>query len=257
MSSSASPRLFLNVDHVATLRQARRGDFPDPVEAALLAEASGHVDGITVHLREDRRHIQDRDVAEIRRRCLLPLNFELSVAAEIVELCLRTAPVEATLVPERREEVTTEGGLDLARRFDAVAEAVKRLRGAGIVTSLFIDPDRASVDRAAKAGATHVELHTGRYCGAALGGPRDRELEELRRAAAHAQGLGLAVNAGHGLAVDNVGPVAATPGIQDLNIGHALVGRAVFVGLKESLREMRAAMAAGVAAAERARTSAR
>jgi pyridoxine 5-phosphate synthase len=257
MSSSASPRLFLNVDHVATLRQARRGDSPDPVEAATLAEKSGHVDGITVHLREDRRHIQDRDVAEIRRRIALPLNFELSTAPEIVELCVRTRPAEATLVPERREEITTEGGLDLARTFDAVAETVKRLRGEGVVTSLFIDPDRAAVDRAKTAGATHVELHTGRYCAAARGGPRDRELEALRRAAAHAQSLGLAVNAGHGLAADNVGPVAAIPGVADLNIGHALVARALFTGLVEALREMRAAMAAGTADAERGRAQGR
>lgn len=256
MSSSATPRLFLNVDHVATLRQARRGASPDPAAAALAAEASGFVDGITVHLREDRRHIQDRDVAEIRRRISLPLNFELAATDPIVEICVATRPAEATLVPERREEVTTEGGLDLARTFDAVASAVKRIRAAGTTVSLFVDPDRAAVERAAATGATHVELHTGRYCSAACGGPQDRELDALRLAAARARELGLTVNAGHGLAAENVGPVAALPGIADLNIGHAIVARAVFVGLVEALREMRAAMAAGLGA-ERSRGAAR
>jgi pyridoxine 5-phosphate synthase len=237
------PRLFLNVDHVATVRQARRSDYPDPVEAALLAEGSGFVHGITAHLREDRRHVSDRDVREIRRRIHLPFNFEMSCAPGIVEVCLSVAPAQATLVPERREEVTTEGGLDLSTRgFDRVTGTVAKLAAHGIVVSLFIDPDPAAVELSKRAGASHVELHTGRYCDAPPGRARDGELAALRAAAAHAHALGLVVNAGHGLNSRNVGPVAAIPHVQDLNIGHAIVARAIFVGLREALHEVSVAM---------------
>jgi pyridoxine 5-phosphate synthase len=236
------PRLFFNVDHVATVRQARGAPYPDPVAAALIAEATGFVSGITAHLREDRRHVNDRDIAEISRRIRIPFNFEMSCAPAIVDVCIAVAPEQATLVPERREEVTTEGGLDLRGGFDRVAGAVERLSARGIVVSLFIDPDQGAVERSKAAGATHVELHTGRYCDAAPGPARDRELSLLRDAALHAHALGLSVNAGHGLTVDNVGPVARLPHVLDLNIGHAIVARAIFVGIPEALREMARAM---------------
>jgi pyridoxine 5-phosphate synthase len=237
------PRLFLNVDHVATVREARGSAYPDPVEAALLAERSGYVHGITAHLREDRRHVCDRDVQEIRKRIRLPFNFEMSCAAEIVDVCLAVAPQQATLVPERREEITTEGGLDLRGGFDRVAGVVKKLGGRGVVVSLFIDPDRDAVDASKRTGATHVELHTGRYCEARTPADRERELAALKAAAAHAHGLGLVVNAGHGLTTQNVGPVAAIPGMTDLNIGHAIIARSIFVGLSEALREISEAIA--------------
>jgi pyridoxine 5-phosphate synthase len=236
------PRLFLNVDHVATVRQARGSAYPDPVEAALVAESTGLVSGITAHLREDRRHVSDRDVREIRRLIRLPFNFEMSCAPEIVDVCLGVAPEQATLVPERREEITTEGGLDLVGGFDRVAGAVKKLRARAIIVSLFIDPDEKAVALSKRAGASHVELHTGRYCEAAPGGDRDREIAALREAALHAHALGLVVNAGHGLTAQNVGPVAGLPHVTDLNIGHAIVARSIFVGLPEALREMAAAI---------------
>jgi pyridoxine 5-phosphate synthase len=232
------PRLFLNVDHVATVRQARGSTYPDPVEASLLAESTGLVAGITAHLREDRRHVSDDDVRAIKRRIRLPFNFEMSCAPEIVDICISVAPAQATLVPERREEVTTEGGLDLRKGFDRVAAATEKLTAKGIVVSLFIDPDPASVELSNRAGATHVELHTGRYCDAPTGAAKERELLALRNAAEQAHKLGLEVNAGHGLTAKNVGPVAALPHILDLNIGHAIVARAIFVGLEEALREV-------------------
>src|SRR5262245_6112126 len=239
------PRLFLNIDHVATVRQARGSPYPDPVEAALLAQSTGHVAGITAHLREDRRHVSDRDVREIRRRIRLPFNFEMSCAPDIVDVCLATAPEQATLVPERREEITTEGGLDLRAGFDRVAKATERLTSRGIVVSLFIDPDPAAIELSNRAGATHVELHTGRYCDAKTAASRDRELAALHAAALQANSLGLIVNAGHGLTSDNVGPVAALPHLLDLNIGHSIIARSIFVGLPAALREMSEAIARG------------
>jgi pyridoxine 5-phosphate synthase len=238
------PRLFLNVDHVATVRQARGSPYPDPVEAALLAERTGLVAGITAHLREDRRHVSDRDVIEIRRRVGLPFNLEMSCAQAIVDVCVALRPAQATLVPERREEITTEGGLDLRAGFDRVAAVVEALTRRGIAVSLFVDPDREAVALARRAGASHVELHTGRYCHAAEDAARDRELRALRDAAEHAHALGLAVNAGHGLTARNVGPVARLPHLLDLNIGHAIVARSIFVGLPEALREVVVAMQA-------------
>jgi pyridoxine 5-phosphate synthase len=242
------PRLFLNVDHVATVRQARGSAYPDPVDAALLAESTGYVAGITAHLREDRRHVSDRDVKEIKRRIKLPFNFEMSCAPEIVNLCAAIAPEQATLVPEKREEVTTEGGLDLRAGFDRVASATERLSSRGIVVSLFIDPDPASVELSNRAGATHVEFHTGRYCEAKTAPARQRELALLHDAAIQAHSLGLVVNAGHGLTSDNVGPVASLPHLLDLNIGHSIIARSIFVGLPEALREMSEAIQLGATA---------
>lgn len=232
------PRLFVNLDHVATLRQARGTPYPDVLEAALLAERSGFADGITLHLREDRRHVQDRDMRLVSQSLRLPFNFEMSVAADVVELAVQLRPGMATLVPERREELTTEGGLDLRGSGTRVAETVARLRAGGTTVSLFIDPDPDAVRLAARTGAPCVELHTGRYAEAPPGEARRRELAALERAAEQALQLGLIVNAGHGLTVENVPPVARIPGLSDLNIGHSIVSRAVFAGLAEALREM-------------------
>lgn len=229
-------RLYVNIDHVATVREARRTDQPDPTEAALLAEAAG-ADGITFHLREDRRHVQDHDVRSIMARISTVPNFELAARDEIVDLACEVRPFQATLVPERREEVTTEGGLDLTGDQGALAGAIKRLTGAGIRVSLFIDPEQESIDRARHLGVPAVELHTGRYSHGWQHGPET--LDQLRAAAAHAASIGLAVHAGHGLTLANVAPVAAIPQIEELNIGHAIVARAITVGIGEATREFR------------------
>jgi len=233
--------LGVNVDHVATLRQARGVDYPDPVEAALVAEAAG-ADGITVHLREDRRHIQERDVEELRRRLRIKLNLEMAVTDAVVAFALRIRPADACLVPERREELTTEGGLDIVRHAPRVRGAVERLVGAGIRVSLFIDPDEAQLRASADARAPAVELHTGDYANARAPAAAARELERLRAAARIAARLGLEVHAGHGLTVANVGPVAAIAEIVELNIGHSIVARAVLVGMAAAVREMRAVL---------------
>jgi pyridoxine 5-phosphate synthase len=237
-----SPRLGVNVDHVATLRQARRVDYPDPVEAGLLAEQAG-ADGITVHLREDRRHIQERDVEMLRRRLTIPLNLEMAVSEDVVAVALRVRPHAACLVPEKREEVTTEGGLDVAGRLERVAGVVERLSEAGIRVSLFVDPDPAQLAASATAGAAVVELHTGDYANATTAAAAARELARLAAGATMAAQHGLAVHAGHGLTVANVGPVAALPEVEELNIGHSIVARAVLIGMPEAVREMKAAMA--------------
>jgi len=231
-------RLYINIDHVATVRQARRTDEPDPVRAAVLAELGG-ADGITVHLREDRRHIQDRDVELLMRTCRTSINLELAATSEVLELAVGWQPMQATLVPERREEVTTEGGLALGERTarDGLEAAVDRLQDAGIRTSLFIDPDESSVGISHTMGVTAIELHTGEYANA-RGAERARQLDRLRRAAARGRSLGLAVHAGHGLTYENVTPVAAIPEIEELNIGHSVVSRAVLVGLERAVREM-------------------
>ena len=234
--------LGVNVDHVATLRQARGVDYPDPVEAALVAEAAG-ADGITVHLREDRRHIQEWDVEELRRRLRIKLNLEMAVTDAMVAFALCIRPADACLVPERREELTTEGGLDIVRHAPRVRGAVERLVGAGIRVSLFIDPDEAQLRASADAGAPAVELHTGDYANARAPAAAARELERLRAAARIAARLGLEVHAGHGLTVANVGPVAAIAEIVELNIGHAIVARAVLVGMAAAVREMKDAIA--------------
>ena len=234
-------RLGVNVDHVATVRQARGVDYPDPVEAALLAEAAG-ADGITVHLREDRRHIQERDVVGMRARLRVPLNLEMAVAESVVTFALDVGPGHACLVPERREEVTTEGGLDVARQLPRVRDVVTQLAAAGIEVSLFIDPDPVQLAASAQAGASAVELHTGDYANARDAATVARELARLRTAAAEARRLGLEVHAGHGLTVENVPPVATIPAIVELNIGHSIIARAVLVGLDAAVREMRAAI---------------
>lgn len=234
-------RLYVNVDHVATLRQARRTDEPDPVAAALECERAG-ADGVTAHLREDRRHIQDADVERLTRATRTVFNLEMACTDEMVGIAERLRPYQVTLVPERREEITTEGGLAVAREPERVAAAVRRLSAAGIRTSLFINPDLATVAQSARAGATAIELHTGAY---ALAGGAERELAALQRAATAAAAAGLAVHAGHGLTVRNVGPVAAIREIAELNIGHSIVSRAVFVGLAAAVQEMRVAMDAG------------
>jgi len=232
-------RLYVNIDHVATLRQARRTDEPDPILAASAAERGG-ADGITVHLREDRRHIQDADVAGLMRTVRSVVNLELGASPEIVKIATRLKPFQATLVPERRQEITTEGGLALhgGRRDARVTQAVRRLSAAGIRVSLFIDPDRRTIDHAAALGVPAIELHTGVY--ARTWSKSGRALATLARATAHARAAGLAVHAGHGLTYVNVQPVARLAEIEELNIGHSIVSQAVFLGMEEAVRKMRA-----------------
>jgi pyridoxine 5-phosphate synthase len=229
-------RLYVNIDHVATLREARQTDEPDPVQAAAAAERGG-ADGITVHLREDRRHIQDADVVALARGVRTVVNLELGAHPDIVRIARRVRPFQATLVPERRREITTEGGLALRRGDRRLAAAIGGLTDAGIRVSLFIDPIRKTIDQARALGVPAIEIHTGKYAHSWKRGPR--ALNELRRAAAYAKSLGLAVHAGHGLTYQNVQPVAAIPEIEELNIGHSIVSNAVFWGLEEAVRRMK------------------
>jgi len=229
-------RLYVNIDHAATVRQARRTDEPDPVRLAVLVEQAG-ADGVTVHLREDRRHIQDRDVELLARTVRTVVNLELAAADEIVAIAERLAPHQATLVPERREEITTEGGLDCVSGAPRLKAALARLAAAGVRTSLFISPDPGAVVAAAALRPVAVELHTGRYAETWRTG--DAALAELAAAARQARGLGLAVHAGHGLTYENVGPVAALRDVEELNIGHSIISRALFVGVERAVREMR------------------
>jgi pyridoxine 5-phosphate synthase len=233
-----STRLYINVDHVATVRQARHADEPDPVEAALLCEQGG-AQGITAHLREDRRHIQDDDVERLMAAVQV-LNLELATSPDVVALACRLRPYQATLVPERREEITTEGGLDLSRPHPKLRETIRRMEEAGSRVSLFIDPDLSTIDAAKDLGVPAIELHTGRYANSWRQG--DTALEELRRAARHAADMGLFVHAGHGLTYANVAPVAAIPEVEELNIGHSVVSRSVMVGMRQAVEEMRRAM---------------
>ena len=228
-------RLYVNIDHVATVRQARRTDEPDPFEAAMLCEAAG-AEGITVHLREDRRHIQDLDVERLAPAVKV-LNLELATSPDILELACRLRPHQATIVPERREEVTTEGGLDLQRPNPRLRETIRRLDESGIRVSLFIDPEQAALDAAKDLGVPAIELHTGRY--AHTWRANGNALTELQTAARHAADMGLAVHAGHGLTYLNVRPVTEIQEIEELNIGHSIVSRAVMVGMREAVREMR------------------
>jgi pyridoxine 5-phosphate synthase len=229
-------RLYVNIDHIATIREARRTDEPDPVDAARLAEGAG-ADGITAHLREDRRHIQDADLTRLAGSVRTILNAELATAPDVVEAVCRLRPYQATLVPERREEITTEGGLDLSRDDERLRSALARLRESGIRVSLFIDPDRATIDRARELGVPAVELHTGKYSRSWREGPG--ALQQVQGAARHAKAAGLAVHAGHGLTYLNVQPVAAIPELEELNIGHSIVSRAVLTGMTEAVRTMR------------------
>jgi pyridoxine 5-phosphate synthase len=232
------PRLGVNIDHVATIRQARGGHEPDPVWAAALAELGG-ADGITIHLREDRRHIQDRDLRILRETARVGLNLEMSVEPEIVGIAVQVRPDQVTLVPERRAELTTEGGLDVVGQFDRVAAAVARCREAGLEVSLFIDPDPAQVEASLRAGAQAVELHTGRYADALSAPARAEELNALTVAGAETLARGLRLHAGHGLNYQNVRPVALIDGMAELNIGHSIISRAVFVGMERAVREMK------------------
>lgn len=231
------PRLGVNVDHVATVRQARRVSEPDPVSAAALAELAG-AGGITVHLREDRRHIQDRDVQVLRQTVQTRLNLEMAVTAEMVEIALAVRPDCVTLVPEKRQELTTEGGLNVAGQISAVEAAVRRLREGGIFVSLFVDPDLAQIGAAQKCGADAVEIHTGLYCEAPSPQRQAGELVKIEQAVRIAQQLGLKVHAGHGLNYQNVRAVVALGGIEEFNIGHSIVARAVLVGMERAVREM-------------------
>jgi pyridoxine 5-phosphate synthase len=235
--------LGVNIDHVATLRQARRTYEPDPVWAAVEAELGG-ADGITVHLREDRRHVIDRDVEVLRKTVQCKLNLEMSLAPEIVDVALRTMPDQATLVPERRQEVTTEGGLDLLLDADRVTDVVRRLKSVGVFVSAFIDPEELQIHAAGQQGFDAVELHTGEYADARRDdGPA--QLARLLRAGQWAREHGLRLHAGHGLNYRNVAPVAQIPGMRELNIGHAIVSRSVFVGMREAVREMKRLLDAG------------
>jgi pyridoxine 5-phosphate synthase len=238
--SQADIALGVNIDHVATLRQARRGRFPDPVHAALAAETAG-ADSITLHLREDRRHIQDHDVRSLRTLLQTRMNLELALTEEMLAFAAELRPADCCFVPERRQEITTEGGLDVAGQAARVQEAVARLKSHGIRVALFIDPDPQQIEAAAHCGAPVVELHTGAWAHAA-GARQVTELERLRSGARLAAGLGLKVHAGHGLNYHNVQPVASLKEIVELNIGHALIAHAVFVGLPSAVREMKALM---------------
>jgi pyridoxine 5-phosphate synthase len=239
--------LGVNIDHVATLRQARRARYPDPLSAALMAEEAG-ADSITLHLREDRRHIQDRDVLVMREALQTRMNLEMAVTEEMLRMAQQVRPQDVCLVPESRQEVTTEGGLNVAGQSARIADAVAALAGAGIRVSLFIDPEAAQIDASRRAGAPVIELHTGAYA-EAEGAARAREFERLRSAAQHAASLGLTVNAGHGLNYHNVEPIAAIAEIIELNIGHAIVARALFDGLAKAVRDMKQLMRAARAAA--------
>lgn len=230
--------LGVNIDHVATLRQARRTYEPDPVWAAAAAELGG-ADGITIHLREDRRHIQDRDLEVLRKTVSVKLNLELASAKEILDIACRVKPDQATLVPERREEVTTEGGLDVVTHQKSTAGAVKQLRDAGIYVSLFLDADPRQLEMAKTLGADAVELHTGQYALAKPGPAREAELAKLVAGGKQIRSLGMALHAGHGLNYVNVGPIAAITDMHELNIGHAIVARSVFVGFQQAVREMK------------------
>jgi len=233
-------RLGVNIDHVATIRNARGGAFPDPVRAAKLAAEAG-ADGITAHLREDRRHISDADIERLAREIDLPLNFEMAATDEMLAIALKHRPHAACIVPEKREERTTEGGIDAAGQHNRLAPIVRVLGEARVRVSLFIEADKRQFDAAKSLGAPVVEIHTGAYCDT-TGAMRDKHLEAIRDGAAYGASLGLEIHAGHGLGYDTVGPVAAIPEIRELNIGHFLVGEAIFVGLEASIRRMRELM---------------
>ncbi|MBP2290406.1 pyridoxine 5'-phosphate synthase [Azospirillum rugosum] len=241
-------RLGVNIDHVATVRNARGGRHPDPVRAAKLAAEAG-ADGITAHLREDRRHIVDSDIDRLMAEIRLPLNLEMAATEEMLGIALRHKPHASCLVPEKRTEVTTEGGLDVVGQFENLKRYVCELGAAGVRVSLFIDPEPAQLDAAKALGAPVVELHTGAYCDAPAGAEREAELQRIVRAAAHAEAIGLECHAGHGLNYETVGAIAAIPTIVELNIGHFLMGEAIFVGLGNTIQRMRAVMKDARAAA--------
>ena len=234
-------RLGVNIDHVATVRNARGGIHPSPVAAALLAQKAGG-DGITAHLREDRRHIRDDDIAALRDAIDIPLNFEMAATEEMVAIALKLLPNAACIVPERREELTTEGGLAVAGQQARLSPLIQQLKGAGIRVSLFVDADEAELNAAAELGADIVELHTGRYCDSPAGSPRNQELERIAKGAQIAASAGLEVHAGHGLSFETVQEIAALPEIVELNIGHFLIGAAIYTGLEDVILQMRQLM---------------
>lgn len=231
------PRLSVNIDHIATIRQARKGAEPDPVAAAVLAELAG-AQGIIAHLREDRRHVQDRDVRLLRETVQTKLNLEMAATDEMQRIALEVKPDFSTLVPEKREELTTEGGLEVATRIDFMKSYISRLQQGGVIVSLFIDPDDKQIAAAKKSGADWVEIHTGAYANARVGKDRERELDKIIDAAKLAGSLGLRVGAGHGLNYLNVQPIARIPEVEELNIGHSIIARAALVGLERAVREM-------------------
>jgi len=235
------PTLGVNIDHIATIRQARRANEPDPLLAALLAELGG-ADGITAHLREDRRHIQERDVRVLRQTVQTHLNLEMAATPEMVAIALEIKPDYVTLVPERREEITTEGGLDVAGQLDKLKAIIAQLQEASIPVSLFIDPDSNQIKAAQKTQAQFIELHTGRYAEAKQDDDRNQELNSLQQATEEAIALGMRVNAGHGLNYRNVASVASIMGVEELNIGHSIISRAVLVGMERAVREMKQAI---------------
>ena len=251
MTKPGHLRLGVNIDHVATIRNARGGDHPDPLRAAAIAAAAG-ADGITAHLREDRRHIGDRDIERLRHTIALPLNLEMAATDEMLAIALRHRPHAACIVPERREERTTEGGIDAAGQHNRLKHIVDALGEADVRVSLFIEADRRQLDAAIALGAPVVELHTGAYCEAWHSGPEafERERQRIATAATYGKGLGLEVHAGHGLSYDTVKPIAEIPELAELNIGHFLIGEAIFVSLEESIRTMRRLMDEARAGAE-------
>lgn len=239
--SPAPIRLGVNVDHVATIRQARGTAYPDPVQAGHLAARAG-ADSITIHLREDRRHIQEHDVERMRAGSKIPINLEMAVTESMIRLACKVRPAYCCLVPERRRELTTEGGLDVAAQTRKIAAACRRLGKVGIEVALFIDPDLSQLAAALRTGAPHLEIHTGTYADASSGPARRRELQRIKRFALEAHQAGFEVHAGHGLNLDNVGAIAAIPEIVELNIGHSIVARALYIGFPAAVKEMREAM---------------
>lgn len=242
-------RLGVNIDHVATIRNARGGRHPDPVKAALAAVAAG-ADGITAHLREDRRHVRDDDISQLKDQLTKPLNFEMAATREMVDIALKARPHAACIVPERRQELTTEGGLDVVRQHNHLVPIIAELKAAGIRVSLFIGADEKQIEMAALVGAPVIEIHTGAWCEAVVDGHNTMaaiEFERIRKGAARAKGLGLEVHAGHGLNFETAETISALPEFVELNIGHFLIGEAIFTGLTDSIKAMRAAMDRGVA----------
>ncbi|HNU90854.1 MAG TPA: pyridoxine 5'-phosphate synthase [Spirochaetota bacterium] len=229
--------LCVNIDHVATLRQARGGIEPDPIEAALVCEDNGAA-GITVHLREDRRHIQDMDVAGLRDVVRGKLNLEMALSDDIISVARRVVPNQITLVPEKRQELTTEGGLDVAANKARIIEVARMFHDIGVLVSLFVEPDPRIVELSRETGADFIELHTGTYCGARGEAEVQKELDRIYRAAHHAKAIGIRINAGHGLSYRNLPPILETPGLEELNIGHSIISRAVFLGLARAVREI-------------------
>jgi pyridoxine 5-phosphate synthase len=229
--------LCVNIDHIATLREARGGNYPDPVEGAILCEKSG-CDGITAHLREDRRHIQDKDVFELRKTVKGKFNLELALSDEIIEIAKKIKPDQVTIVPEKREEITTEGGLDVRKNKNKITDTVKLFHDLDILVSLFIEPEKDVVEISKECGADFIEIHTGTYCNAVRKTDLDKEIDRIYSAANHAIKTGIRINAGHGLNYANIQPVLKTPGLEELNIGHSIISRSVFVGLEYAVREM-------------------